>query len=379
VKTKKTLCKVNINWFMAFILLNGCVEPIDFEIPSAQPQTVIEGMISTNPGPYTVKVSKSLNLNEDTLDLIPIENGRIKLYDDQGNVEDFTETSPGIYKTGGIIQGQVGHAYHITLETSDGKIFESEPDMLNPVGEVDSIKFEYEARTVKNSFDGSEVPADVFNILVDAHAGGGDEIYVRWRFKGTFKVKTFPELKTTKLRGATRFIDPPTCSGYIVIGFIPAGKLQKVGECTCCICWASQFESAPQISDAELISGNQFRNVKIAELPINNATFYEKYLVEIEQMSLSREAFQFFKLVRAQKEGASNLFQPPSAEIAGNIKPVNTTEPVIGLFWATSITKKSIFVYRSDVPYPLTPVNMDVDDCSIVYPNSVTEQPEGWE
>ena len=179
MKTKKILWKVNINLFMALTLLYGCVEPIDFDVPPSEPQIVIEGMISTNPGPYTVKVSKGLNLNEDSLDLTPIENGSIKLYDDQGNVEDFTETSPGIYKTGGIIQGQVGHAYHIILETSDGKIFESQPDIINPVGEVDSIKFEYEARTVKNSFDGSEVPADVFNIFVDAHVGGGDENYVR--------------------------------------------------------------------------------------------------------------------------------------------------------------------------------------------------------
>jgi len=360
------------------ILLNSCVESIDFEVPPAELQTVVEGMITDGPGPYTVKVSKGLSLDADSSANTPIENFKIILYDDQGNVEDFTETSPGIYMTGGVIQGQIGHAYHITLETSDGKLFESEPDKINPVGKVDSIKFEYEARMVRN-VSGIEVQADVFNIFVDAHAGSGDENYTRWRFNGTYKVFTLPELRMTKIRSYTPFKDPPPCSGYIVIGFVPAGKLKKVADCTCCTCWVSHFEPVPQISDVQLINGNQFRNVKVAEVPINNATFYEKYLVEIEQMSLSRKAFEFFKLIRSQKEGASSLFQPPSGEIRGNIKPLNTNEPVIGLFWGTSITKKSMFIFRSDVPYPLTPINMDHDACSNIYPNSVTEKPEEWD
>jgi len=360
------------------ILLNSCVESIDFEVPPAELQTVVEGMITDGPGPYTVKVSKGLSLDADSSANTPIENLKIILYDDQGNVEDFTETSPGIYMTGGVIQGKIGHAYHITLETPDGKLFESEPDKINPVGKVDSIKFEYEARMVGN-VSGFEVQKDVFNIFVDAHAGNGDENYTRWRFNGTYKVFTLPELRMTKIRSYTPFKDPPPCSGYIVIGFVPAGKLKKVADCTCCTCWVSHFEPVPQISDVQLINGNQFRNVKVAEVPINNATFYEKYLVEIEQMSLSRKAFEFFKLIRSQKEGASSLFQPRSGEIRGNIKPLNTNEPVIGLFWGTSITKKSMFIFRSDVPYPLTPINMDHDACSNIYPNSVTEKPEEWD
>jgi hypothetical protein len=366
---------LKIKWLVAFILLTACVDRINFNVPPAQFQTVVEGMISDRPGSYTVKVSKSLSLDASSSMRSPVEKAKIKLYDDEGNAEDFTETSPGEYTTGGILQGKVGHAYHIRLETPDGKIFESEPDRINRVGEVETIRYEFEARTVQKNY--GEVAADVFNIFVDADAGSGDDNYVRWRFTGTYKVITHPELHAILPQGSTWLRDPPPCSGYIVAPALGGGKLEKVADCTCCTCWINQFESVPQVSDGQFIQGNQFRNVKVAEVPINSATFSDKYMVEVEQMSLSRKSFEFFRLIRAQKEGASSLFQPPYGEIKGNVSPVNSAEPVIGLFWATSVKAKYLFIPRSEVPYLLTPMDLVTDACTN-FSNSSANQPAFW-
>jgi hypothetical protein len=307
-----------------------------------------------------------------------VEQAMIRLYDDSGNSEDFTEQSPGVYTTGGIIQGQVGHSYHIRVETSDGRIFESIPDRINPVGEVDTIRYEFEARTEELSFGVAD--ADVFNIYVDSEAGTGnsEENYVRWKFKGTYKVFSNPELHLAFLQVST-YLDPRPCSGYIVVPALGGGKLEKVGDCTCCICWVNQFEETPQLSDTQLISGGSFNDVKIAEVPINSSTFYEKYLVEVEQMSLSRTSFDFFRLIRGQKENASSLFQPPSGEIRGNIRAVNSDEHVIGIFWATAVRYKSLYIDRSAVPYTLPPIVFVPDACTSYYRNSTTTKPDVWQ
>ncbi len=373
MKTKKFFCNVKINWLMAFFILSACVDPIYFSVPPAQLQIVVEGLISDSPGPYTVKVSRGLSLDADPSFRLPLQQAKIKLYDDGGNMEDFTEASPGEYVTGGVIQGQIGHAYHIVLETLDGKIFESEPDKINPVGEVENIRFEFEARTIQKFF--GDINVNVFKIYIDAHSDG-DENYVRWRFKGTYKVVTNPELHEIFLQSSS-YKDPLPCSGYMVAPALGGGKLEKVSECTCCTCWVNQFELVPQLSDGQFVSDNQFRNVKVGEVPINNVTFFEKYLVEVEQMSLSKKSFEFFRLIRKQKEGASSLFQPPSGEIKGNIRAVNSTEPVVGLFWATSIKSKSIFISRTDVPYLLTPTDLVTQACTD-YPYSSTEKPVIW-
>jgi len=243
---------------------------------------------------------------------------------------------------------------------------------------VDTIRYEFEARTIQKTY--GEVEADVFNIFVDADAGAGDANYVRWRFTGTYKVITHPELHAILPQGTTWLKDPRPCSGWVVAPGPPfsGGTLVQMTTCTCCTCWVNQFESAPQVSDGQFISGNQYRNVKVGEVPINSATFSDKYRVEVEQMSLSKNSFEFFRLIRAQKEGVSSLFQPPFGEIKGNMSPVNSTAPVVGLFWATSVKTKYLFITPGEVPYLLTPIDIITDACT-VFSNSSTEQPAFWQ
>lgn len=376
---KTSFRTIKLRWILIYLILCACVERIEFDIPPVELQTVVEGMISDSPGPYTVKVSHGISLDSDTSDRAPIRNVMIKLYDDEGNVEDLVETNPGEYMTGGLIQGKVGHSYYIRLETPDGKIFESEPETINPSGDLDNIRIAYEARTVKKSY--GDVAADVFNIYVDSHAASAAESYVRWRFRGTYKVFTSPELHMTEFPPYTPYKNPYPCSGVRVVAG-PTGSgglLLRFADCICCTCWARHYEPFPQLSDTQLASNGQFNNVKVGEVPINNATFHEKYLVEIDQMSLSQEAFDFFRIVREQKESAADLFQPPSGEIRGNIRAINSGDAIVGIFWATSITKKSLFIYPTDIPYPLPPIDFVTLPCNRFYPNASTVQPENWE
>lgn len=377
MQVKQVYDNLKLGWLITFTLISACVESINFDAPPAQLQLVIEGRITDAPGPYRVKISRGLTLDSVTNSGTPVEKAEIKLYDDRGNTEDFIETNPGTYETKGIIRGQVGRTYSIVVKTADGNIFQSDSEKLNPVGEVENIRAEFEARTVVESF--GETRADVFNILVDADGGSAADNYIRWLFTGTYKVFTEPALHMIETPPYTPYKSPFACSGYILVGGPFGGTLKRMDICTCCECWVKQYETKPQLSDMQLISGSKFKNVKVGEVPINNITFYEKYMVEVEQMSLSRNAFEFFKLIRTQKEGASSLFQPPAGEIKGNIKAVNSTAPVIGLFWASSVKKKSFFIYPSDIPYLITPIDFITLPCDKFYPNSSATKPAGWE
>lgn len=359
------------------ILFSGCVEQIQFDVPPAQQLLVIEGNISDSPGPYTVKISTAFNLDVDTLERPPVQHASVKLFDDEGNVEDFIEASPGVYATKGTIQGQVGRAYHIVIETIEGDIFESDPDTMNPVGEVKNIRYEFEHRTKKETY--GEVVADVFNIYLDSDAGAGEENYIRWRFTGMYKASTHPELYMVISTTYLPYPDPRPCSGYILLPALGGGKLEQVTPCTCCDCWVSQYEEFPQLSDGQLVADNQFKNIKIGEVPITVATFFDKYRISIEQMSLTKSAFDFFKLIQNQKKNASDLFQPPSGEIRGNIHAVNSTKPVVGLFWASAVSTKSIFIPKSEVPYLLAPIYFVPDACYSYYANATTTKPAFWE
>jgi len=198
---------------------------------------------------------------------------------------------------------------------------------------------------------------------------------------GTYKISTSPELRETMYHpGAVPLKEPRPCSGYTT-AVHPSGRgtiIVKVGECTCCECYVDQFEQSPYISDILLANNGEFNDVKVGQVAINSGTFMEKYMVTVEQMSISRAAFDFFKLIKIQKEEVGNIFQPNTGELIGNVKALDPESRVIGLFWATSITSKIDFIEREDVPYGIPPFPVVEESCLIEYRNSTTEQPEAW-
>ncbi len=364
---------------IVLLVISACVDPIQFEMASSSSLLVVEARIDNSPGPYVLQLSRSVSLDAASAERVPVQGASIQLFDDLGRVDQYIEKQPGLYETSGAVRGQTGRSYYVRIETTDGDVFESEPDPMLPVGDINEIRQEFEARTVVETF--GEVKADVFNIYIDAEAGGAQDTYVRWRFTGTYEAETYPSLHMTHTPPYRPYKDPWPCSGYILVGGPEGsgGLLQQVGGCTCCSCWAQHYEDVMQLSDVSLVANGKFQNVKVGEVPINNATFHKKYMVEVEQMSLSEQTFKTFELIRNQKTNASSLFQPPSGEIIGNVRAVNNSKPVVGIVWATAIAKKTLFLLPSDVPYPLTPIDFITLPCQDFYGNASNQPPAAWE
>lgn len=369
-----------MKFYLLLFIVSACIEPAEFDVPPAESLLIIDGMISDQPGPYRVTISRAVPLSVDALEL-PFETGAmVRLHDDLGNIEDFEEVSEGIYETRGAIQGQIGRSYHIAVTTADGEQYESTPEKIQAVGKVSEITYKYKKKRVEDLFGVRN--EDYFNVYVNAEQGPDKVGYIRWKLTGTYKVTTHPELRETMYHpGAVPLKEPRPCSGYTT-AVHPSGRgtiIVKVGECTCCDCYVDQFDNSPFVSDNILAVDGEFSNVKVGEVPINTATFMEKYMLRVEQMSLSRDAFDFFKLIKIQKEEASSIFQPNTGELVGNIKAVNPDNRVVGMFWATAITQKIAFIEKEDVPYPIPPFPVVKESCLLEFNYSTTEQPEEWE
>lgn len=362
---------------VAFFAVSACVDPVYFDAPPPQNIVVVDGEINDDAGPYTVKILRGMALDADTSKVDYVSGAQIVLHSDVGETEEFHEVAEGIYQTGGTIRGTIGNSYYIDLRMPDGATFTSEPEKIMPAGEVTDIRFQFEPRIKKTTY--GDLPADVFNIFIDAVSAATNKTsYVRWRFRGTYKTGTNPEYHKTYLSGFYYFKTPWPCSGWEVDPADGGGILTRKRDCTCCTCYVKDYDSTPRLSDNELVSGGEFNNVKVAEVPITRATFYEKYRVEIEQMTITQKAFDFFKIIRAQKDGASNLFQPPPGQLRGNINAVNADYQVIGLFWATSIKRKAIYITADDLPYRIARDTI-VYPCTDIYANSTTIKPDYWD
>ena len=120
------------------ISLFSCEKVIDIDLNEAEPRLVIEGNITSESGPYEVYLSTSGGYFDNTA-VQPVENGIVRISDDEGNSEILTETSPGIYKSNTFI-GVENRNYSVQVEVN-GKLY-SASDYLPPRIEIDSLYYE---------------------------------------------------------------------------------------------------------------------------------------------------------------------------------------------------------------------------------------------
>ena len=117
-------------------------------------------------------------------------------------------------------------------------------------------------------------------------------------------------------------------------------------------------------------------------VPLTTWTLMYKVHAQVNQMSLSRQAFAFWKGVKAQKGATASLFQPVTGKIPGNFVQISGEQaPMEGLFFATSIASKAVFINRSDVPNQSLIPGVDLpfaDNCLNLFPNSTVSKPSYW-
>jgi len=332
--------------FFSFVLVlfcTACVDRINFNVgfPEVFP-LVVDGFISTESGPYLVKVSGAYDIESKSTFRIPISVKSMTIRDDQGLQENLQEGIKGFYYTNHL-QGQVGHVYTLHIEMLDGRIYESLPDTLYPGGTVDKVYYQFRTQTAQ-----SGVTESTFDVFFDSSAGSRHYNYL-WKFTGTYQA-----------------------------------------DISCCQCYVDLVNPYPMVSNDQFIADGKFIGIKAMTVPVNPWIFMHKIHAQVSQRSLSRRAFDFWKAVAAQLKGVNSLFQPITGKIAGNfVQLAGEDSPLQGIFYATDVASNSVFIYRNDVPnenlipkLELSPATANYDPanntCPGLFPNSTTKKPTYW-
>lgn len=324
----------------------ACVDRLSYDIgaPNAYP-VVVDGFISDQPGPYQVTVSRSFDIESKDSPKINISARSVVISSSAGEREELEQITQGIYRTSPSgIQGVVGRSYQLHITLLDGRSYVSRPDTLRPSGQVDRVYFSFVTR-----YDELGAVHYGFNVYFDASTSNDDATEFLWRFVGTYRA-----------------------------------------DITCCACYAFLRNPVPLVSDMQLTSTGAFKNVAGGYVPVTGWTFMHKVHARIEQLSLSSQAYGFWKAVSAQKLATNSLFQPISGRIPTMFDQlVGSEQPLQGIFYATSITSNGVFIHRSDLPnegmipkLSLTPAGPNYDPasrgCIDLFPGSTTVPPSYW-
>ncbi len=326
---------------MVLILQAGCETPIEIEYALPEPEVVVDGLITDQPGPYEVRLTytAAYALNADGNNR-PVTGAQVIIEDDAGNAELLTEYNPGIYVTSiGGIQGVVGRTYVIRISLMNGKVIESYPEKLLPVPPIDSIYYEFQP------FSPNEIQGHRIYAVID---DPGETLnYYRWKWQGFYIFYMSDEM-------------------YNVIA-----------------CFKKEFDiNKININSDHYIDGNVFHQpIALIEHFAN-----DYYLIHVFQQSLTGDAYQFWDQVNEQGTQVGSIFDQIPSKIKGNCYYVgDLNESVYGYFGASSIIQKNLMMKFRPGVKPYYPREYGFHPCSY-FPNSFdfdpsypSSWPEGWE
>lgn len=128
---------------LVFVLLAmvvaSCQKVVNINLNSSAPQYVVEGNVTDTAGAFSVKLTTSVNYDQDNV--FPTVSGAIVTIRDTntGHMDSLSEVQPGYYQTiGGPVAGIYGHTYFLSVNIG-GKLLTSYSTMPAEAISLDSL------------------------------------------------------------------------------------------------------------------------------------------------------------------------------------------------------------------------------------------------
>ena len=179
--------------------------------------------------------------------------------------------------------GKVGSSYHIYIRTAQGEEFESQPELLKPISSIDSIYYEFKEETAFQD-EGYYVKIDTWE-----PAGAGD--HYRWK--------------------------------------------QYVNN---------EYQNTPFdiiIASDQFVDGNPIIGIEVNFEPLEVGDTFR-----VEQLSISKSAYDFFLKLQQQTAFVGSLFDTPPAALRGNIIRLDKSAgpDALGYFGASAVATAEITI-----------------------------------
>ena len=326
----------------------GCVQSYDPQLVLDANLVVVNGIITDQAGPQTVSLSRSRSSKDSASASSPISNARVQVLIN-GTPVSLAEDAlqPGLYALPAGFRGRVGSTYQLQIKTAEGAEYQSSVETMAAVPAIQRAFGLFNPDGPKLTADA--LPTPVNDIFVDFQDPAGDRNFYLWRWR-LYEVQ--PWCATCQQgRYVVNDIGPVGSGPINVIGCVQDPKLgiytlydyQCRGQC-----WEIFYSSAVNVFSDVYTNGQKQLGYKVASIPIYQL---DNALVSIEQLSLSANAYRYYKLFADQTQNTGTLADSPPAPISGNVKNVNDTqENVVGYFSAAAVAVNNYKIIRSNAP-----------------------------
>lgn len=290
---KKSAIYLFLSLLATACLLTSCEDAIDIKTETGPAELVVDGWITNQPGPQTIKLSLSAAYF-DNGPAKPALGAEVSITDDQGAVYEFTdETGEGVYKwapkSDTVSLGRIGGKYDLQVKYSGEEY--TATNEIKRVPKIDSLAYEEESLPINPS----KGPKD----------GYLAQFYAR-DFVGV---------------GDTYWIKP-----------LKGGKLHGIVPGNISLAFDAAF-SAGSPSDGLVFIQPLRQSINVNEL------FSAGDTVGVELHSITLESYYFLFQVR-QETTNGGIFAVPPANIPTNISNKNPKgKKALGFFGTSAVSR----------------------------------------
>ena len=340
--------------FLGYLLLLGvglsqaCVDTYDPTLALNARLVVVNAIITDQAGPQTITLSRSLSRADSINVVTPIARAVVTVLVNGATPLNLTEspTEPGTYQFPAGFRGQTGNTYQLQFRTVEGVSYASSVEAMAAVPRIKKAYNVFNPTGLKPTADALPTPTN--DVYIDYDDPGGQQNFYLWRWR-LYEVQGWCAT-CTQGRYVINDIGPVGTGPIDVIGCVTDKSLPYLNkydyDCRGA-CWDIFYSTTVDALADVYTDGTAQVGHKVASVPIYQR---EPALLAIEQLSLSANAYRYYRLVADQTQNSGTLADSPPAPLAGNVRNLaDPTEHVVGYFSAAAVALYPHKINRDNV------------------------------
>jgi hypothetical protein len=298
------------------ITISTCREPYaPPAITNPNRYLVVDGFINTGANTVTTfNLNRTRNLGDTTVTGIPELDAQISIVSSGGAAYPLTETlGTGIYSSAPLTL-DVTQQYQVTITTTTGETFSSDPVPCLNNPPIDSIFWRQ--------------PNDL-TVYASTHDPTDATHYYRYDYNETWQHNS--QLQTV-WRVANGMIYPVDTS------------TQKDS------CWTTDTSGNILLASSAAETKDFIVGFPLVTIPNSDPRVQFIYSILVRQYALTEGAFNYWQLIQKNTQDVGTLFDVQPTQLTGNIHCTsNPAEPVIGYINASGVQQQRIFILYEQV------------------------------
>ena len=296
------------------VLLFSCTSKFIPEIDEYDNIIVVEGLLTNEENSNYVKLSRTIPAGITGLSS-PVVGAHVYIKNEFNDAEVFYEDRPGYYLPSSPgFRGETGQSYTLYILT-DNKQYESSPMLMREVPDIDSLYTEFTFTD-----DGSMYPPLYeYDVYFDSYGSSVNNKYFRWAYTEVWEY-------------------------HLPWHYPPDYKR---------ICWVSEESSDIIIKNNSTLEQSVVEKFHLIHLD-NRASsrLFQKYSIQLKQYSISEDEYIFWETMKKMTDEQGGLYDPIPKPLTGNIiSMADDTEPVLGYFSVSAVSKKRLFIHNDTIKY----------------------------